>query len=268
MTGQPWGLSSSQFLGLYAAGIGLTVAIPVVFRQVIRYMPGRGPSRELDPYELGCLAGGPGRAAEVVVADIVTSGALRVSSSGRLSEVGPAAIARCPRAAALSPIPYGMRTTDVCKKLTSVPGIAGIRPHLRAEGLLVSAGRVIAWRLVTAGLVAALLWTGFARNREGVAGHGPPGYLGDLVVPAIFICIGMLIFVLSASSMTTTRGARYLRQRRRAFAPAAGYAGEAVLIGVALSGFSAVPDEATRDALLAGMSTGSSGGSSCAGCGD
>jgi uncharacterized protein (TIGR04222 family) len=74
VTGQPWGLTGPQFLGLYAAGIGLTVAIPVVVRHAIRYMPGRKPSRELDLVELGCLAGGPRRAAEVVIADMVASG--------------------------------------------------------------------------------------------------------------------------------------------------------------------------------------------------
>jgi uncharacterized protein (TIGR04222 family) len=268
MTGQPWGLSGPQFLGLYAAGIGLTVAIPVVLRQVIRYTPARGPSRELDPYELGCLAGGPTRAAEVAVAGMVASGALRVDSSGRLREADGAARARCPHAAALGPIPGGLRTADVCKRFTSVPGIAGIRHNLRAEGLIVSTRRVTALRLITAGLMAALLWTGFVRMREGAAYYRSTDYLGDLVALAIFICIGMLIFVLTASPMSTTRGARYLRQRRRAPSPAATYASEAVLLGIALSGFSAMPDEAMRDALLAGMSTESSGGSSCAGCGD
>jgi uncharacterized protein (TIGR04222 family) len=261
MTGQPWGLSGPQFLGLYAAGIGLTVAIPVIFRQVIRHMPGHQPSRELDPYELGCLAGGPQRAAEVVVADMVTSGALRVASSGRLSEPYGPALARSPHAAALGPI-HGLRTADVCKKLTSVPGIAGIRQHPRAEGLIVSTRRVLALRLITAGLIAALLGTGFARMRA--ANPRQDGSLGDLTTLAIFVCIGMLIFVSAASAMTTARGARYLRQRRAS--PPAADAADAVLLAVALNGFGAVPDEATRNALLAGTRS-SSGGSDC-GCGD
>jgi hypothetical protein len=45
-------------------------------------------------------------------------------------------------------------------------------------------------------------------------------------------------------------------------------AGEAVLLGVALEGFGGVPDEATRTAFLAGMSSSSGGGGGgCAGGG-
>ena len=85
--GQPWGLSGPQVLGLYAAGIGLTIVIPFIIRQVIRGLPGRRTRRELDPYEVGYLVGGPRRAAEVVIAEGVDCGALRVDSTGKVTKV-------------------------------------------------------------------------------------------------------------------------------------------------------------------------------------
>jgi hypothetical protein len=88
-------------------------------------------------------------------------------------------------------------------------------------------------------------------------------------------------------STTTRKGASYLRGLRKAHsagaalpsslafsgAPvsalnAAAIGGGAVLLGIALAGFSAVPDETMRQALLAGMPAPStSGGSSCGGGG-
>jgi hypothetical protein len=91
------------------------------------------------------------------------------------------------------------------------------------------------------------------------------GSLGDLTTLAVFVCVGMLIFMATASPVSTTRGARYLRQRRQAGPPAAMDDHGALLFGVALNGFSAVPDEGTRYALLYGTDR-SSGDSHC-GCG-
>src|SRR5262249_61996577 len=102
--GQPWGLSGPQSLGVYAAGIGLTIVIPLIIRQVIRGLPGRRIRCELDPYEVGYLVGGPRRAAEVVIAEGVDCGALRVDSSGRVARAYQP-VPTAPHAPLLHPAP-------------------------------------------------------------------------------------------------------------------------------------------------------------------
>ena len=86
--GQPWGLSGPQFLGIYAAAIVAVIIIVLLFRRAMRRVPGASPARELSPYEVGYLSGGPRRAAEVIIAELAGTGALRVDSRGRLSEAG------------------------------------------------------------------------------------------------------------------------------------------------------------------------------------
>jgi uncharacterized protein (TIGR04222 family) len=284
--GQPWGLSGPQFLGVYAAGIGLTILIPFIIRQVIRGLPGRRARRELDPYEVGYLVGGPRRAAEVVIAEGVDCGALRVDSSGRVTRAYQAA-ATGPHAGALDRVTLdGLSTHALATKLRSDPSIARIGPDLSADGLVISRGPMKVLRLVSAVLIVALLVTGILRLMEGSHNHRPIGDLTGLFVLSLITSFFVLMSTVGRSTKTR-KGASYLRRLRKAHsagaalpsslafsgAPvsaldAAAIGGGAVLLGIALAGFSAVPDETMRQALLAGMPTPStSGGSSCSGGG-
>ena len=283
--GQPWGLSGPQFLGVYAAGIGLTIVIPFITRQVIRGLPGRRTRRELDPYEVGYLVGGPRRAAEVVIAEGVDCGTLRVDSSGKVTKAYQA-VATGPHAGALDRVTLdGVSTHALAAMLKSDPSIARIGPDLSADRLIISRGRMRALRLISAVLIVALLVTGILRMIEGSHNHRPIGNLTVLFV--LSIITGFLVLMSTMGRSTTTRkGAAYLRRLRKAHAAglslpsslafsgapvsalnAAAIGGGAVLLGIALSGFSAVPDEEMRRALLAGMPSTSGGGSSCSGGG-
>jgi uncharacterized protein (TIGR04222 family) len=279
---QPWGLSGPQFLGVYAAGIGLTVAIPLIFRQVIRRVPGREMTRQLDPYEVGYLVGGPRRVAEMIVAGQVDSGALRVDSAGKLSETDRSARTG-PYADSLDRItpagmPDGLRTSAIREKLKSDPAIAGICRGLRADEFIVSSGRITVLRLVTAVPMVALLITGILRMIEGASNHRPVGFLFMLILLSLFADIALIALILLVPP-SSTAGAAYLKRLRETressrslVAPGAAVtmlAGEAVLLGVALEGFGGVQDEATRAALLAGIpsSSGGGGGGCGGGCG-
>jgi uncharacterized protein (TIGR04222 family) len=280
---QPWGLSGPQFLGVYAVGIGLTIVIPSIFRQVVRRVPDREIVRQLDPYEVGYLAGGRRRVAQMIVAEQVDSGALRVDSAGTLSEADR--LARTgPHADSLDRItpagmPDGLRTSAICGKLESDPAIEGICRGLRADKFIISKERMTTLRLVTAALMAALLITGILRMLEGVSNHRPVSYLFLLILLSVFVDIFLVVHIL-VQPPPSTAGSAYLkrlretRDRSRSLvapgAAAAMLAGEAVLLGVALEGFGGVPDEATRTAFLAGMSSssgGGGGGCSGGGCG-
>jgi uncharacterized protein (TIGR04222 family) len=285
--GQPWGLSGPQFLGVYAVGIVAIIVIPIVFRQFIRGLPGRGPTRDLDPYEVAYLAGGAGSVAQVLLAGQVDSGALRVDSAGRVSETDRAARTG-PHAAALdriSPVgmPDGLTTAAICGKLKSDPCVARIRDGLRANGMMISAGRIAALRCVTAVLVVALLLAGIARMIEGHQNHRPISYLVTLWILSLIIGAMRVVSVVPVN-VTTRRGRAYLRRLRKTYrsgqllpsrlavtgapvlAGAAAAFGGAMLYGVALSGFGAVPDEDIRRALQAGMPAPSSASSSSSSC--
>ena len=297
---QPWGLSGPQFLVIYGVGIAVVIVVPFLLRLLVRFVSSADGERELDPYEVGYLAGGPTRAAQVVITDLVASGAVRVDSSGRVTVADRAAFDR--QSAFLSEgvngvatpfpelwMPAGVLVHQFQAKIARLPAITAIRARLRAEGLLVSAARAAMVRIVWLALWAALFVTGGLRLAEGAHNHRPTGDLQGLVVLSAFVFLISLARNGSRlTNLTTFRGARRLRrlrsaERRRekeaawesplgaaAFSPglaADGFGfgpgiGSAALFGVALVGFAAVEDASMRSALLAGLpsSSGGSGG--------
>jgi len=302
---QPWGLSGPQFLVIYGVGIAVVIVVPFLLRLLVRFVSSADGERELDPYEVGYLAGGPTRAAQVVITDLVGSGAVRVDSSGRVTVADRAAFDR--QSAFLSEgvngvatpfpelwMPAGVLVHQFQAKIARRPAITAVRARLRAEGLLVSAARAAMVRIVWLALWAALFVTGGLRLAEGAHNHRPTGDLQGLVVLSAFVFLISLARNGSRlTNLTTFRGARRLRrlrsaERRRekeaawesplgaaAFSPglaADGFGfgpgiGSAALFGVALVGFAAVEDASMRSALLAGLpsSSGGSGGGSSSG---
>lgn len=302
---QPWGLSGPQFLVIYGVGIAVVIVVPFLLRLLVRFVSSADGERELDPYEVGYLAGGPTRAAQVVITDLVGSGAVRVDSSGRVTVADRAAFDR--QSAFLSEgvngvatpfpelwMPAGVLVHQFQAKIARRPAITAVRARLRAEGLLVSAARAAMVRIVWLALWAALFVTGGLRLAEGAHNHRPTGDLQGLVVLSAFVFLISLARNGSRlTNLTTFRGARRLRrlrsaERRRekeaawesplgaaAFSPglaADGFGfgpgiGSAALFGVALVGFAAVEDASMRSALLAGLpsSSGGSGGGGSSG---
>ncbi len=294
---QPWGLSGPQFLVIYGVGTAVAVVVSFLLHLLIRSAPSAGPDRQLDPYEVGYLAGGPTRAAQVVIADFVDSGAVRVDSSGQVYGVDRAALDQ--QSAFLATpfpelwMPAGVSVHQLQGTIAGLPAIADIKARLRAEGLLVSSARAAMVRIVSLALWAALFVTGGLRLAEGAHNHRPTGDLQGLVVLSAFLCLYSLVRNWSRlTNLSTFRGAGLLRELRSAerrrereaarpsrrgavvFSPGlagngfgldAGI-GSAELFGVALAGFAAVTDNSLRSALLAGLPS-SSGGSSCGGGG-
>ncbi|TVZ03289.1 TIGR04222 domain-containing membrane protein [Trebonia kvetii] len=301
---QPWGLSGPQFLVIYGVGTAVAVVVPFLLRLLIRFDSSADAGRQLDPHEVGYLAGGPARAAQVIITDFVTSGAVRVDTSGRVTAADRAAFDR--QSALLSEgvtgaatlfaelwLPAGVFVHQLQSKIAKLPAIAVIKARLRAEGLLVSRARTATVWIVSLTLWAALFVTGSLRLAEGAHNHRPIGNLQGLVVLSAFACLFSLLANRSRlTNLTTFRGAGLLRrlrsaerrteketarQSRRGTAVFShglggnGYGfgagiGSAALFGVALAGFAAVADEPTRSALLAGLPS-SSGGSGCGGGG-
>ena len=283
--GQPWGLSGPQFLGIYAAAIGAVIIIVLLFRRAMRTVPGAFPARELSPYEVGYLSGGPRRAAEVIIAELAATGALRVDSRGRISETGRGV--RSGRFAdSFSRVwprgmrPGGERTARVRDQLSADPRVRKIDADLRARSLLISRARLSRLRMVAAAVIAVLLLVGIARIIEGASSHRPVSYLVMLVIGAAIVGVALLRAA-CGGNQPTSLGARYLISRpwsapQGSVGIAGGYggslppeiaAGRAAMFGVALAGFSAVEDPGLRTALIAGMPTSGGSSSSSSSCG-
>src|SRR5579862_9521157 len=144
--GEPWGLSGPQFLDIYRYGMVTMLAVPIVVRQVVLGTRGRQPSRAIDPYELAYLSGGAERAADVAIAEFTQSGALRVDSMGQVHKAGPvvgtASLASAKYGIELGVVADRQTTAGARRALAGSRGIAAIRSGLRADGLIMSGGRV------------------------------------------------------------------------------------------------------------------------------
>ena len=225
---EPWGLTGPQFLVIYGVGTAVVFVVPFVLRLLIRLGSGAGADRQLDPCEVGYLAGGPTRAAQVVIADVVDSGAVRVDSTGRVSVADRAAFDR--QSAFLSEgaaggatqfpelwLPAGTSVHQLQGKIAKLPAIAAIKARLRAEGLIVSPARAAMVAIVSLTLWAALFVTGGLRLAEGSHNHRPINDLQSLVILSALACLVSLVVIGSRlANLTTFRGAGLVRRLRAA----------------------------------------------------
>jgi uncharacterized protein (TIGR04222 family) len=116
------------------------------------------------PEELGCLAGGPARAAEVALARLLHAGLVRISREGVVTAVhrDPGRVSPL-EAQILTSVQAGRYLHDVLREAASSAAAAGLRAHLAGRGLL---RRRRSWRprlypwLFTLGIGLVLL--GFA----------------------------------------------------------------------------------------------------------
>jgi uncharacterized protein (TIGR04222 family) len=256
-----------QFVVAFAVVFALAIAIPASVRWLIRGAPAGLAVPELSPYEAGYLAGGRQRVAEVLIVFLIGSGTLRVEYDGDLNAAdwtgGPQA--GLLREILTAGTPGGMSAFEACRRLRSRPTIAMTARDARRRQLVVSASRLAAFRLVTAAAVVALLVAGIA-GITGVDLHNGPTWLATLLflvtATTDLVLLGNLrrpvVTRFGASNLKRLRGAlpagRLAPSRSAGWDAPTGLDGTA-LLQVALWGFRAVPDAATREALLAGMRT-------------
>lgn len=165
-------------MAAFAAALGLLVLLAWASGSASP----RVPAPVLDAYEVGYLAGGAQRAAEVVIGELTTSSALRVDSAGGISQASTAELAAwlaCAHGIAAQAVPDGLSAQKVRKRLAEDPGIAAIGGRLRAERLLLARSWVIAARVTAWALWLALMVAGALRMAEGIARDldgGLPGW--------------------------------------------------------------------------------------------
>ena len=218
---QPWGLSGPQFLWIYGAGMAAFFAAPLLVALLAR-ASGTASSRAaalvLDAYEVGYLAGGAERAAEVVIGELAASGALRVDSAGQISQADPADLATwsatCPHGIAAQAIPDGLSAQEVRRRLAKDPGIVAIGARLRAERLLIARSWFIAARVTALALWLALILAGALRLAEGAHNHRPIGDLKALYVWTVLLGLYSLLLQkrLQLHTARTRAGSSYLKR--------------------------------------------------------
>lgn len=216
---QPWGLSGPQFLLIYGAGMAAFAAAPwllVLIARAFGTASARVPAPVLDAYQVGYLAGGAQRAAEVVIGELTTSGALRVDSVGQISQASPGELAiwlACAHGIAAQAVPDGLSAQKVQQRLAKDPGIAAIGVRLRAERLLIARSWVIAARVTAWALWLALMVAGALRMAEGVHNHHPIGDLAKFYVLTVLLGIVSRRRWLERLTWARTRaGAGYLKR--------------------------------------------------------
>ena len=216
---QPWGLSGPQFLWIYGAGMAAFFAAPLLVAPLARAFgtaSSVAPAPVLDAYEVGYLAGGPERAAEVVIGELTTSGVLRVDSAGKISQADPEQLAAWSatrtHGIAAQAIPDGVSARKVREQLAKDPGVVAIGVRLRAERLLIARSWVIAAGVTAGVLWLALMIVGGLRLAEGAHNHRPTGDLTELYFVTFLLGVAALGRVKRLQWAPTRVGAGYLEQ--------------------------------------------------------
>jgi uncharacterized protein (TIGR04222 family) len=203
--GNTWGISGPRFLGVYALlFVGVLVAV-----RLLRLRPTAGRSdvpppdpRELHPYELAYLNGGPTLAANAALAGLRAAGVL-TTGGGRhtVAVCGPLPSNATPldRAAVLVASGGQQPVRSVRRDLAARPEMVELADRLRWRGLLMSDEQRSAYRSL--GLLwVALLVLGLARALAGASRGKPIGFL--------VFCLLVTAVVTAASLLRVPRATR------------------------------------------------------------
>jgi uncharacterized protein (TIGR04222 family) len=180
------------------------------------------------PEELGCLAGGPARAAEVALARLIQAGLVRVSREGVLSAVHvPGARPATPlEAQILSGLRHGRHLNDVIHGAFSSAEAAGLRAHLINRRLLrrrrSMRPRLYPWLfmlaplLVVAGFVN-LVWPELPQELLPQLGEFPFWYF--FAAGALAFVLGSVLAVRDPGRLRTRAGYVLMKRAQRRVSP-------------------------------------------------
>lgn len=252
---EPWGLSGSQFLIIYAILFGGSLAAACYTLAKVRSSSARMShgTPTLEVYDTAYLAGGAARVIETAVAGLADIGRIRVAPDGGLSWVGQ--LARQPVELAVSQRvnQSGGRLADLRRALRHHPSVAEIGRRLAERGLVAEESKVNLAQIAAISLAVPLA-VGLVRLASELLAGRPNGILALLVI-ANGLC---LAWFARAQRFRTWYGDSVLRSLEQT-TPASRYPGAGqqlrdplALAGaatVALFGLTAVYDRNLREAL-------------------
>ena len=250
----PWGISGPQFLALYCIALGLVLGWAVWARYRLRRPPAPEIDRRLELAELAFLAGGPRRAVEAAIVELVDAGRVHLARDGRLTAASGARSDDELHDAVLRHLAGRSDSVWwVMRRLSDGKTVAAIGDQLVEGRVLVAPAQAHAGRRRAVFLLALLGWVGIVRIFDGGLRHGHPvGYLALLV-----LLTGAAVFVLLKHRIKarTVHGDQLLVAVRSAgpsskWSPPLATAPTEAAGAVALGGLAAFPDKAIRNALV------------------
>ncbi|WP_223620951.1 TIGR04222 domain-containing membrane protein [Lysobacter sp. ESA13C] len=272
------------FLTLYFAVIGWTYTAG---NAVQRFMRGRdGPSAQTpaDSIELGFLAGGAERAADVALVELLTRDAIRLDYPGAAERVAssrsPVWLRASAGAAGVPSRLLGLakivqRTQQLAEALPALQAhYARLAEPMRSKGWWLSAGQRWRGRLAAALPMYAVVVLGVTKISIGEARGRPVGFLVVLTALA-----GLMVLVQLCTAQRRTRaGDRALldatikTRRSDDLAERVALAGTMALVGTPLAEYHTLrtPVSSSSDSSSSSSGCGSggdSGGGGCGGCG-
>ncbi|MFJ8815706.1 TIGR04222 domain-containing membrane protein [Amycolatopsis thermoflava] len=167
--GAYWGLSAQEFAALYAALVLVPPVVRLLGPALLRYRRVRPGAERVTAVELAVLAGGPDRAVDLVLADLVRRRWIRVDSGGRLTTTTTRPPGEPLAVAVVLAVSFwrGLATARTLRlHLANSPQIGEVVRGLAARGLVVPPGDVcgirIASRVLLVGVVVSTFLGGYA----------------------------------------------------------------------------------------------------------
>ena len=210
----PWGLSGEQFLELYFIALGCALALAVVIRFLPKLFGGGDHVVRPSAVEIGFLAGGPDRAVQTAVAELLTAGALRIDSTGLLRATGAGVR---PSGAVASQVlvrataSHSLR--DIAGYLRTRPSLWEVGGDLAQLGLMVRPHIAARIRFGSTLPMLAVFVLGGVRWVNGVLLGRAVGFLTPAVIAALVLFI-VLVNFRRGRPLRTFFGDRVLRELR------------------------------------------------------
>lgn len=265
-TANPLDWTAAPFLALYmalaCAALATALVLPSLSRRGGSRQPGQG--LRLTPAELGFLAGGATRAADVLILEDLAAG--RIVLDTRSSQVGPLAIRS-------DHLLVGEQACEPAWLRAERAGdIADLQARLAESGLILCEARQRALCWGTTAIVGPVILLGLAKLAVGLERDKPVGILTLLLVVTAVAAL-----VIAHRSRVTPAGRAVVAQHKaehdRALrAPRAGEVivafaviGTAALTGTAFEGYARLIEPG--DSGGSGGCGGGDGGGGCGGCG-
>lgn len=280
-----WGVSVSvdydplqwrgyQFLAFYIAAIGCVFTVGGALERRVRGANRRGGVQGGDPVELGFLAAGAERAADVAIVELLDRDALRLDFAGHARDAArTGAWLRANPDGGKQPLPEPLREAmwivQRRQNLDDALGAlkqhyAGLGEHLQRKGWWMSSGQALGARLVGTLPIVALAGFGLCKIFIGMERGKPVGFLVVLTAFA-----GVLALVRWAFAKRRSRAGDWaLHDADRALAKRRESSDVEAGARVALMGTAGLLDSALADyhilrTPVSSSSDGSGGSSSC-----
>lgn len=261
MTLNPLDWTGGQFLTLYIFLAGAAWAAALIMRGRIGDRSDDG--RALDPLELACLAGGPQRVGDAILAGLLASGAAEVSATGALIEFKEGAELP-PELKFLKEfeIAGGVSRAEFQRRIT--PYVDSLQSRLQQYGLAPDAEEGAKLRALITKLFAAPVVLGVAKVAVGLDRNKPVAFLVILLIITFVVAARLIKPPLQTAAGSDALARHMTIHAREARAPLE----NEFVLGVALGGLVVLSGTAHASLYTASQHEGwGGGGSGCSGGG-